>query len=124
VRTSETSPLSLRQTALPSPWIRFSPRIGAEIARMFAREGADVAIADSNEHGVQSIGAEIGNSELAVKCDVSVATDVSKSVEAARSPSAVSILPSTMLVQCRLVPPAQLYLERHEKPQPGADPRS
>jgi 3-oxoacyl-[acyl-carrier protein] reductase len=49
---------------------------GAEIARMFAREGADVAIADLNQQGAQSVSAEIGNSALAVKCDVSVATDV------------------------------------------------
>jgi 3-oxoacyl-[acyl-carrier protein] reductase len=41
---------------------------GAEIARMFAREGADVAIADLNERGAQSVGAEIGNSALA--CNV------------------------------------------------------
>jgi 3-oxoacyl-[acyl-carrier protein] reductase len=35
---------------------------GAEIARMFAREGADVVIADLNEQGAQSVSAEIGNS--------------------------------------------------------------
>jgi 3-oxoacyl-[acyl-carrier protein] reductase len=58
---------------------------GAEIARMFAREGADVAIAAVNEQGAQSVSAEIGNSALAVKCDVSVATDVGKAVEATRS---------------------------------------
>jgi 3-oxoacyl-[acyl-carrier protein] reductase len=58
---------------------------GAEIARMFAREGADVAIADLNERGAQSVGAEIGNSALAVQCDVSVAADVSRAVEATRS---------------------------------------
>jgi 3-oxoacyl-[acyl-carrier protein] reductase len=45
---------------------------GAEIARMFAREGADVAIADLNEQGAQSVGAEIGDSALAAsfKCSI------------------------------------------------------
>ncbi len=39
---------------------------GAEIARMFAREGANVVIADLNEQGAQSVSAEIGNSALAM----------------------------------------------------------
>jgi len=58
---------------------------GAEIARMFAREGADVTIADLNEQGAQSVSAEIGNSALVVKCDVSIAADVNNAVEATRS---------------------------------------
>jgi 3-oxoacyl-[acyl-carrier protein] reductase len=58
---------------------------GAEIARMFAREGADVTIADLNEQGAQSVSAEIGNSALVVKCDVSIAADVDNAVEATRS---------------------------------------
>ncbi len=57
---------------------------GAEIARLFAREGADVAVVDLNEDGAQKITAEIGNAALALKCDVAVAAEVRTAVEAAR----------------------------------------
>ena len=44
---------------------------GAEIARVYAREGAKVVIADLNEAGAQTVASEIGNSAMAIACDVS-----------------------------------------------------
>ena len=49
---------------------------GAEIARLYAREGAKVAIADLNEQGAQKVAAEIGDAAIAVRCDVSHRSDV------------------------------------------------
>ena len=55
---------------------------GAEIARVFAAEGAFVAVVDVNEAGARGISAEIGNTALPIKCDVAAAADVRKAVEA------------------------------------------
>ncbi len=55
---------------------------GRAIAHRFAEEGARVAIVDLNEAGARDVAAEIGESALAVKADVSVGTDVSAAVAA------------------------------------------
>jgi 3-oxoacyl-[acyl-carrier protein] reductase len=44
---------------------------GAEIARVYAKEGAQVVIADLNEDGAKKVASEIGSAALAVGCDVS-----------------------------------------------------
>lgn len=49
---------------------------GAEIARVYAKEGAKVVIADLNEAGAQKVAAEIGSAALAVRCDVSKRADI------------------------------------------------
>lgn len=49
---------------------------GAEIARVYANEGAKVVIADLNEAGAQKVAAEIGELALAVRCDVSKRADI------------------------------------------------
>jgi 3-oxoacyl-[acyl-carrier protein] reductase len=54
---------------------------GAEIARVFAAEGAFVAVVDVNEAGARSVSAEIGNTALPIKCDVTAAADVRNAVE-------------------------------------------
>ena len=49
---------------------------GAEIARVYANEGAKVVIADLNEVGAQKVATEIGSAALAVRCDVSKRADI------------------------------------------------
>lgn len=49
---------------------------GAEIARVYAREGAKVAVVDLNEQGAQQVAADIGDAAIAVRCDVSNRADV------------------------------------------------
>ncbi|MEW6768405.1 MAG: SDR family oxidoreductase [Pseudomonadota bacterium] len=58
---------------------------GAEIVRVFANEGAHVAIVDLNEDGARSLSAEVGKTSIAIKCDVSSAADVRNAVEATRT---------------------------------------
>ncbi|MCJ9728694.1 glucose 1-dehydrogenase [Bradyrhizobium sp. PRIMUS42] len=58
---------------------------GAEIARMFASEGALVAVVDLNSDGARNVSAEIGNASLPVRCDVSSAADVRNAVEETRT---------------------------------------
>ena len=55
---------------------------GAEIARVFAREGAKVAVVDLNEEGARAVAREIGNAASPIRCDVSVGADVRAAVEA------------------------------------------
>ncbi len=55
---------------------------GAEIARVFAREGAKVAIVDLNEEGAKKVAAEIGPAALAVKADVTSRADIEAAVKA------------------------------------------
>ena len=55
---------------------------GKGIAELFAREGARVALADSNESGARAGAAAISNSAVAVACDVSRREDVNAAVKA------------------------------------------
>lgn len=57
--------------------------IGAATARLLAREGALVVLADLNDGGGKSIAADLGASAMAVKCDVSNAGEVEALVKAA-----------------------------------------
>ena len=56
---------------------------GAEIARLYAREGAKVVIADLNESGAQKVAGEIGAAAVALKCDVSKRADIDQVVNTA-----------------------------------------
>jgi len=58
---------------------------GAEIARVYAKEGAKVVIADLNETGAQKVAAEIGDAAIALRCDVSNRADVDHVVSQAVS---------------------------------------
>lgn len=58
---------------------------GAEIARVFAREGAKVAVVDLNEEGARIVAKEIGNTASPIRCDVSVGAEVRAAVEATRN---------------------------------------
>jgi 3-oxoacyl-[acyl-carrier protein] reductase len=49
---------------------------GAGIAKLYASEGAKVAIADINEAGARAVAAELGGSAIAVACDVTKRADV------------------------------------------------
>jgi 3-oxoacyl-[acyl-carrier protein] reductase len=53
---------------------------GAEIARTFAREGAQVALLDINADGVQAVAAAIGAAALPIAADVTNATEVAAAV--------------------------------------------
>ena len=55
---------------------------GAEIARVFAREGAKIAVVDLNEEGARIVAKEIGNTASPIRCDVSVGAEVRAAVEA------------------------------------------
>lgn len=53
---------------------------GRGIARRFAAEGAKVAIVDLNGAGAKAVADELGDSTIAVTCDVSKAGDVNRAV--------------------------------------------
>ncbi len=53
---------------------------GAEIARIFAREGAKVALLDINGDGARAVAALIGPAALPIACDVTSATEVAAAV--------------------------------------------
>lgn len=53
---------------------------GAEIARVYAQEGAKVVIADLNEQGAQQVAAQIGDAAIALRCDVSSRADIDQVV--------------------------------------------
>lgn len=55
---------------------------GAETARVFAREGAMVVVADLNLAGANAVASEIGSAALAIQCDVSVRADIDQLVAA------------------------------------------
>ena len=55
---------------------------GAEIARVFAREGAKVAIFDLNEAGARDVAGEIGRAAVAVAGDVTSRVDVDRALDA------------------------------------------
>lgn len=56
---------------------------GAEMARVFANEGASVVLADLNGEGAEAIASEIGGSAHAVTCDVTRRQDIQSAVNAA-----------------------------------------
>ncbi|MCS4504786.1 glucose 1-dehydrogenase [Arhodomonas aquaeolei] len=56
---------------------------GAEIARVFAREGAKVVAADLNEEGAKAVAAEIGDSAVGVRADVANRADVKAMIDTA-----------------------------------------
>ncbi len=56
---------------------------GAEISRHYVAEGAKVVVADMNEQGAKAVAAELGDSAIAVNCDVSKSADVDNLVAAA-----------------------------------------
>lgn len=57
--------------------------IGAATARLLAREGAAVVLADISDEGGRSLAADIGPSAMAVKCDVASAGEVEALIQAA-----------------------------------------
>ncbi|AXE65115.1 3-oxoacyl-ACP reductase [Hyphomonas sp. CACIAM 19H1] len=57
--------------------------IGAATARLLAREGAHVVLADLNDNGGASIAADLGATAMAIKCDVSSAGDIEALIKAA-----------------------------------------
>ena len=57
---------------------------GREIARVFAREGAKVALLDLNREGVEALASEIGEAAIACRCDVTSRAEIDAAVSAAR----------------------------------------
>lgn len=55
---------------------------GAEIARQYALEGGQVAVADINGEGAKKVAAEIGAKAIAVTCDVTQRADIDALVKA------------------------------------------
>ena len=55
---------------------------GEGIAKMYAKEGAKVVVADMNESAAQRVAADIGSSAMAVTADVTVRSDVEELVAA------------------------------------------
>ena len=58
---------------------------GAETARLYAKEGAKVVIADLNIAGAENVAAEIGDAAVAILCDVSKRSDIDAAVNLAVS---------------------------------------
>ena len=56
---------------------------GAEIARLFAAEGAKVVILDLNGEGARKVAADVGHGALAVAGDVTKRADIDAAVKAA-----------------------------------------
>lgn len=56
---------------------------GAEIARLFAAEGAKVLVADIDEEGASRVAGEIGNAATPCRVDVSVAADMERMAKTA-----------------------------------------
>ena len=66
--------------------------IGKCVAETYAREGARVALADINAEAARSAARTIGNSAIALRCDVSKKADIDGVVLRRRLPrSAASI---------------------------------
>lgn len=55
---------------------------GAEIARQYVAHGAKVAVADINGEGAKKVAAELGDSAIAVTCDVTQRADIDALVKA------------------------------------------
>jgi len=49
---------------------------GREMAREFVKEGAKVSVVDLNGPGAKAVADELGNSAMAMECDVSKAVDI------------------------------------------------
>ncbi len=58
---------------------------GAEIARLYAREGAKVVLADINGDGARDVARTIGEAGTAIACDVTRRADIDAAVELALS---------------------------------------
>jgi len=56
---------------------------GAEIARQYVAEGAKVAIADIDAEGAKAVAGLLGDSAIAIACDVSKRADIDAAVAAA-----------------------------------------
>jgi 3-oxoacyl-[acyl-carrier protein] reductase len=56
---------------------------GAEISRLYVKEGAKVVVADLNEAGAKAVAGELAGNAIAVKCDVSQRADIENLVAAA-----------------------------------------
>src|SRR5947209_17880736 len=56
---------------------------GEAIAATFAREGAELAIADINEAAAREAARSIGNKAMSLRCDVSQRKEVETAVQAA-----------------------------------------
>lgn len=56
---------------------------GAEISRLYVKEGAKVVVADLNEAGAKAVAGELGGNAIAVKCDVAKRADIENLVAAA-----------------------------------------
>ena len=54
---------------------------GAEIARVYAAEGAKVTVADINVEGAKAVADGLGDGAIAVSCDVSERADVERCVK-------------------------------------------
>jgi 3-oxoacyl-[acyl-carrier protein] reductase len=59
--------------------------MGEAIAQTYAREGARVAVLDINEQAARKVAGAIGNSAIAVACDVTDKADIGRAVEATQS---------------------------------------
>jgi 3-oxoacyl-[acyl-carrier protein] reductase len=55
---------------------------GAEISRLYVKEGAKVVVADLNEAGARAVAGELGGNAIAVKCDVALRADIDHLVAA------------------------------------------
>jgi 3-oxoacyl-[acyl-carrier protein] reductase len=58
---------------------------GAEIARVYAREGAKIVLADINGDGAAAVAKEIGDAAAPLHCDVTQRKDIDAAVALARS---------------------------------------
>ena len=63
--------------------------IGEAAARAFANEGANVVLAARSTDAIAAIDSDIGETALAVPCDVSRASDLQAAVDAAVRPTGV-----------------------------------
>ena len=58
---------------------------GEGIARLYAQEGAKVAVADINAAGAKTVAASIGASAIPVTCDVTKRADIDALIMASSS---------------------------------------
>ena len=70
--------------------------MGAAIAETFAREGAHVAVVDVDGDAAKKVARKIGNTAIAITCDVTKRSDIDAAVVEPPPPSAGSMCWSTM----------------------------